>query len=351
MFARRSTRFAWALVALTSMGMSAGCDSDTDPQGQDYEETTVTAMHDSIDGDIDELILAAQALQAAAPTPAGRGWDPVQDADAIANMKQAWIDARVAYEHVEGALAPLFPDIDFAIDARYDDYLADLGPDDDMFDDVGVTGMHGAERVIFSDETPADVIALEATLVGYQEARFPSTEAEAKAFKEELLAKIVADAQRLKEQWVPANIDLPGAFTGLVDLMNEQREKVNKAASQEQESRYSQRTMADLRANLEGTRKIYAVFQPWLQSLEGGAAIDTRIEAGFSNLESVYETVEGDAIPDPPSDWSAESPSEENLATPFGKLYKAVGDAVDPNQDGSIVAEMTEAGEALGLAQ
>ena len=42
---------------------------------------------------------------------------------AIAAMTAAWVRARTAYEHIEGALAPLFPDLDAAIDARYDDFL------------------------------------------------------------------------------------------------------------------------------------------------------------------------------------------------------------------------------------
>jgi iron uptake system component EfeO len=65
--------------------------------------------------------------------------------DELAAMKTAWRKTRVAYEHIEGALAPIFPDVDFAIDARYDDYLSELGPtaDADPFDGEGVTGMHG----------------------------------------------------------------------------------------------------------------------------------------------------------------------------------------------------------------
>ncbi len=67
-----------------------------------------------------------QDLQAAAPTPTGRGWDTTLDATAIANMKLTWIRCRTSYEHIEGALAPIFPDIDISIDARYDDFLVDV---------------------------------------------------------------------------------------------------------------------------------------------------------------------------------------------------------------------------------
>src|SRR5262245_24364293 len=84
--------------------------------------------------------VAAEDLQKAAPTPSGRGWDAAQDARAIATMKEAWGRAREAYELVEGAVAPLFPESDTATDARYDDFLATLGAQGDRapFDDQGV---------------------------------------------------------------------------------------------------------------------------------------------------------------------------------------------------------------------
>lgn len=339
------------LAAFVVAGLvPSGCSSSED----DLRDETVSAMHDSISGDLDTLIQAAKDLQADAPTPAGRGWDATNatDAAAIAKMKGDWIKARTAYERIEGALAPIFPEIDASIDARYDDFLADDGPDDDLFDDRGVTGLHAAERVIYADQIPANVIALESSLPGYKAAAFPATEAEAKEFKEKLLAKIISDAEEMKSQWTPAKIDLAGAFTGLVDLMQEQREKVNKAGDQEEESRYSGRTMADLRANLEGTKKIYGTFKPWLVTKTGspsGEDVDAKIEDGFARLQAVYDSVQGDAFPPPPESWSAEDPSEADLATPFGQLYLAVQHEVDPMVDGSVVSEMDAAGNLLGL--
>ena len=60
--------------------------------------------------------------------PAAAGTRPT-DAAAIAAMKDAWKRRRIAYEHVEGATAPIFPDVDVSMDARYDDFLAMLGAD------------------------------------------------------------------------------------------------------------------------------------------------------------------------------------------------------------------------------
>lgn len=347
----RGTIAALAIATLGTTGIASCGDDTTDNTAE--EEQTVKAMQTSISGDLDELIAAAQELHDEALVPSGRGWDAVQDKAAIDKMKDSWKKARTAYEHIEGALAPIFPDVDASIDARYDDFLADGGPDDNLFDDQGVTGLHAAERVLYSDVIPENVIALESSLPGYKAAAFPSTEAEAQEFKDKLLAKIIVDAQKFKAGWTPAHIDLDAAFTGLIDLMNEQREKVNLAGDQEEESRYAQRTMADLRNNLEGTRKIYTLFQPWLQKTKNdehdGANTDKEIIHGFDTLAAAYATIDGDAFPPAPSTWSSESPSADDLATPFGKLFTAVSQAVDPDTDGSVVFEMTEAGEILGL--
>ena len=149
--------------------------------------------------------------------------------------------------------------------------------------------------------------------------------------------------------------------------MNEQREKVDKASTDQEESRYSQTTMADLRDNLAGTERVYALFQPWIQSkpalaLDGGAsgdagapqdgkALDAAIEAGFAKVQALYDGVSGDAIPQPPSTWSSVTPTAADLATPFGMLYAGVQAAVDPNEPGSIVAEMNAAAVLLGFPQ
>lgn len=326
----------------------AGCGAKSDA---DHQADVVQGMHDQMLTQLQALHDAAAELQAAAPTPQGRGWDAAQDAQAISDMKAAWQKARTAYERVEGAVAPLFPDNDYEIDARYDDFLAELAPDGDAdpFDDEGVTGMHAVERILFADVTPQNVIAQESTLPGYTAAAWPADAAEAASFKNELVARLVENTQTLADNWTPQNIDVGGAFEGLTALMNEQREKVNKAASAEEESRYSQRTMKDIRDNLAGTREAYALFQPWLLSKPDGEAIDAQIEAAFAALDAAYAQVQGDAIPQPPSDWSSESPTEANLQSPFGQLWAAVNDAVDPNQPGSAVDGMNKAAAALGL--
>jgi|GEM_PF-356023 len=366
----------WFLVAAVSWG-GVACSSSSapgpaapPPSGSDggapttdaqYSAAVVGGMHDSLLHDLQTLHQAAVDLQAAAPAPQGRGWSAADDAAAIASMRAAWTRARTAYERIEGALAPLFPDIDASIDARYDDFLTNLlgsGGDADLFDDAGVTGLHAVERIVYSDVTPQRVVDFEKVLPGYVAARFPATQDEAAAFKTKLCAKIVSDAQELLDQWTPAKIDVAIAFQGLVSLMNEQREKVNKAATNEEESRYSQRTMADIRDNLAGTTTIYAIFEPWIVSktsesdpTKDGRAADAKITAGFKALESAYAEVSSDAIPEPPPTWSSLDPSQADLATPFGKLYSHVRAAVDPDTEAGVVFQMNRAAAILGFPQ
>jgi iron uptake system component EfeO len=346
----RSTTFA--LIALSLAATACSSDDKAGGGGADaeFQQEVVTGMHGALLTDVNALHDAAVDLQAAAPAPAGRGWDATQDATAIDQMTQAWLRARAAYERTEGALAPLFPDTDAAIDARYEDFLEGVpGGDQDLFDDKGVTGMHAIERIIFAPKIPASVVEVESSLPGYKAAAWPTTEAEARAFKSELCARLVQDTQALADQWQPQSIDLDGAFNGLISLMNEQREKVNKAASEEEESRYAQRTLADLRDNLAGTTRIYALFKQWLLTKSDGDKIDADVEASFSALDTTYKSFSGDAIPPPPATWSSEKPSAADLQSPFGKLYTAVQDAVDPNVSGSAVDGMNRAASELGF--
>ena len=166
-------------LAVVSLAPACGSDSPADKKSQ-----VASAMQASMVGDLKALHEASIRLQAAAPVPAGRGWDATADAEAIAAMKTAWVQARTAYEHVEGATAPIFPEIDVAIDERYDGFLADLkgAGDPDPFDGAGITGMHAVERILYSqpsDGVPADVVAFEASLPGYAPAAFPATAAQA----------------------------------------------------------------------------------------------------------------------------------------------------------------------------
>jgi iron uptake system component EfeO len=352
------------LIVASATVLLVGCSSSPDSPGGDpdapYRSAVTAGMHDLLAKNIDTFLEAATDLQNAAPKTVARGWTDVQDAQAIAAMTDAWRSVRSGYEQIEGAIAPLFPEIDYAIDARYDDFLSLLGHEGDayLFDDQGVTGQHAVERILYSESIPAHVVDFEKALPGYQAAAFPATEQEAADFKNLLCGKLVSDIADLKSQWSPSKIDLGGAFQGLISLMNEQLEKVNKAATQEEESRYSQRTLADLRDNLAGTKTAYHLFQPWLQAksnhedpLLDGPTIDSKITANFETLRTLYDRYPGDAIPAPPATWSSENPSPQDLETDFGRLFTAVLQAVDRARAGSIVDQMNQAAKVMGFPE
>lgn len=344
-------------ISLATLATFAACGGDDGgTSDKEFQDQVVAGMHDSISADLADLQQAAMDLQAAAPTPSGRGWDATLDAQALVDMKAAWKRCRVAYEHVEGATAPIFGQLDITMDARYDDFLATLGAagDPDPFDGSGITGMHGIERILYSDQIPQAVTDFEETLDGYAPARFPETEQEAMAFKTGIAQKLIDDAGELHDQWVPANIDIGLAFQGLIGLMNEQKEKVDKASTGEEESRYAQTTLFDLRNNLDGTKKIYALFRPWVQAKSAGmdvADADDNIENGFTLLDGLYNADAGDNIPAVPADWSSDNPTPADLQTPFGMLWQQVHEAVDPQIDGTVVFEMNEVAVLLGFPE
>lgn len=328
----------------------AACGSDDGPKTDaQFQAAVVTGMHDSIGSELQTLIDAATAIQAAAPT---HKWDATADATAITAMQTAWKNARIAYEHVEGATAPIFPDLDVSMDERYDGFLTELNgkPDTDLFDDQGVTGMHAIERILYAPTIRQEVIDFESKLDGYEPAMFPQSDADAVEFKTKLCQKLIDDAKSLHDQWQPAAIDVSLAFQGLVGLMNEQKEKVNLAATGEEESRYANATLFDLRNNLTGTTKIYDLFQPWI--LAKGGDMDSHIQAGFKTLDDLYSASgQGDALPATPETWSSDMPTATDLATPFGMLWTGVHTAVDPTTSGSVVFEMNAVAVELGFPE
>jgi len=293
---------------------------------------------------------SSQKVQALAPS-AGRGWSATEDAGALRDMRLAWGSGREAYELIEGAIAATFPESDAATDARYDDFLARLGAQGDAnaFDGAGVVGMHAIERVLWAQEIQEDVVRFERGLSGYRAARYPESAVEAQAFKEQLAGRLVADIVELERAFTPLELDVAFAFQGLIDLAAEQVEKVDRAATGQEESRYAQTTMRDLRANYRGCLSAYRVFEPWVKKTSGGAALDKRVLAAFSRLEAAYAAVKGDSIPRPPSGWSSISPQPEHAESAFGQLYMVVKRESDPARAGSLTAELYAVARALEL--
>jgi iron uptake system component EfeO len=324
------------------------CDNeDVDPEAELEKEATLS-VKSYVTAELENLLEASEALQAAAPEPDDDGWSLEADREAVLEMREHWADARDAYERVEGSIALLFTELDTSTDARYDALLNEDSPDEALFDGEGVTGMHAIERILYAGEHPDAVIAFESGQPGYQEAAFPATEAEAEAFKDELAKRLVDDCETMLTEFKPRALDAATAYNGVVGSMAEQLEKVLLAVSAEDESRYAKRTLDDMRANLEGGVAVYEAFQPWLLEV-GDEELDAEIVAGFDEIDAAYEAIEGPAIPDPPEGFDARDPSEEDLETDYGELFKLLTDQTKLDMEGSLLNSLAEAADQLGI--
>jgi iron uptake system component EfeO len=263
-------------------------------------------------------------------------------------MKTQWKKARLSYEHVEGAIAVLFSDLDVSTDERYDGFIQNGHGDDNLFDDQGVTGIHAIERILWSDSIPERVVTFESGLPGYVAAAFPKTQQEASDFKDKLCKRLVDDVESMRSQLAPRALDTQTAYRGIIGSMNEQVEKANKAAGGEEESRYAQYTLADMRANVAAGVTTFQAFEPWLLTTSDGANLATQIKAGFQKIQDKYNSFSGDALPPVPATWSM-MPSADDLATPFGQLFALLSQESNPNTDGSLVNAMNKSADALKI--
>lgn len=334
---------AW--LALTS-GLLVACGTALDKKVQ--EEKATVAVKANIATELEKLLAGAKAMQAAAPAPDANGWNRTDDAAAVAALENAWKTTRVSYEKIEGAIAVLFDGLDVSTDQRYD-FFVETQPDNNLFDDTVVTGMHGIERILWSDRQPPRVVAFEQGLTHFKAAAFPSTQAEADDFKNKLCKKLVDDVQKMKDDFAPLALDASTAFRGVIGSMEEQAEKTHLASTGEEESRYSQHTLADMRANLEGGLVSYGAFASWLKQEKGGTDLDAKIRAAFAKVKAKYDSISGDAIPEVPEDFDPQN--ETSLATPYGQLYTLVEDEANPERNGSLVNLMTQAADLLKIPQ
>ena len=336
-----------ALLAVTSIAVSCGAP----PCAESTEACALQNVKGYVQTNLDELNAASTALCAAAPAPDADGWSDNRDTKAVEAMRSEWKRARAAYERIEGAIAVLFPELDVATDERYDGFV-EAGVDTDLFDDTGVTGMHALERILWAGSAPQAVVDFEKSLgAKYVAAAFPTNEAEASGFKTKLCARLVTDTAKMKRDFAPLALDAPSAFRGVIGSMTEQHEKVTRAASGEEESRYAQFTLADLRANLVGGRKTFEAFSARLKASPGGAALHDQAIAAFTRLDTAYAALSGDQLPPPPATWSATAPTDADKATPFGKLFVVVLAESDAKAEGSLVNVLDKAANAMGIPQ
>ncbi|MEY4580805.1 MAG: hypothetical protein RL701_5508 [Pseudomonadota bacterium] len=358
-FVRRNAVYlSLALCALSACKNEDDDDADGNDKGEpaaqsgSFEAKATKAVQTYVGAELIKLNAAAIALQKAAPEPDDNGWNDSDDAAAVKAMQKAWSDARDAYERVEGSIAVLYGDLDKSTDARYNDFISEDGPDDNLFDGEGVTGVHAIERILWSKWTPERVIDFEKKELGedYVAAAFPQTREEAKQFKEELCERLVVDTKTMRDGIAGTTLNTTAAFWGMIGSMEEQSEKTTLAARGEDESRYAQRTLADMRANLEGAKAVFAAFRPWIEATSKKAP---DIQDGLNAIGDAYTRVKGDALPEVPALFDPDQPSDEDLQTQYGMLWQLLGAETNPERatDGknSVVYTMGEAAKAMDI--
>ena len=321
-------------------------DNDTGPTyGNDQAIAAVKAY---VTSELQSLHDAATAIQTAAPDADADGWNYTDDQDAVDAMRSAWSDARISYERIEGAIAVLFPDHDASTDERYDGFIQEAA-DANLFDGMGVTGVHGIERILWAN-TPRDVVvAFESALDDYTVAAMPATMQEAADFRTGLCQRLMDDVAEMQTLFAPLALDTMAAYMGVVDSMAEQTEKIDLAATGAEESRYAEHTLADMRANLEGGMQLYAAFEPWVavSPAGDGSAANAAVAAGFARVQAGYAPLTGDALPAVPEGWDPDAPTAEHLATPYGTLWTLLKTEADPATAGTLVADMIAASSIL----
>ncbi len=324
-----------------------GCGTRVEERPPDPSTQATIEVKRYVDGQVRELVDACEALCGAAPEPDGDGWSGDERA-AITTMRTSWKRARAAYERIEGAIAILFPHFDTSIDGRYE-AEAELRRDDRPFDANGFIGMHAIERILWADAISTPAASFERALPGYVAPRRPANEAEARAFEGELCARLVSDVRTMRDELAPLALDPQTAWRGIVGSVEEQSEKVLLGTTGQDESRYAQYTLADMRANLAGGRAVLDAYAPLLRAHPEAARMRPEIDRRFGELERAYGEIRGDALPDVPAGFDPDAPSEAHLSTPYGRLFSLLNRASDPRADGSLAGVLIRAGEAMDI--
>jgi iron uptake system component EfeO len=316
-----------------------GCDQPTP------EHASLAHVQASLDATLDDVALQLLDLQAAAPDGPWAAGEP-----SLTTMKTCWSRAHVAYEGVQGALDVLFSDVETTFDTTYTDYLQKNPGDDDPFDDEQFVGAHAIERILWSADQPQPVIDFEFEFDHYTVARYPATADEAQAFKQKLVRRAIDDIRSIQMALAATTLDEASAYHALAGPLPDQLDKVLIASTPEEESRYSQTTLADLRGNLAGERTALGALTPWIDAAGGGALV-TKLGARLDAIQMTYDATMGDALPPVPDMFDPNVPTTDQLATPFGQIYGLLQQENDPDHDGSTVALTSQVADLLKIPQ
>jgi iron uptake system component EfeO len=299
-------------------------------------------------GHAGELHNAVVSLCATAPLPPVFGWSVTTYPAAVDSMRVEWMAAHQAYQGLEGAVSLLFPALAASLDGRYEQALA-AGPDEDLFDGKGFVGLHAVERILWADAPPPTA---ETALAGYKPASFPTASDQPQEFRYDLCARLVMDVETLQQQLGALDLGSPNGYDAALRLVERQVTKMVEAGDGFDESRYSNTTLADMRADVAAARATHEVFVPWLSTKPEGFGVELEAAAGFAQLEAAYDGIPGGGLPAvPPVGWSAVDPSAAAAESPFGQLFVTVSAASDVTLQGSLAGAMGTSATLMGIAE
>lgn len=173
----------------------------------------------------------------------------------LERARALYAGSRVGYERIE-PIAELFSDLDVSMDARADDFEA--GEKDPAF-----RGFHRIEYALW-EENSTDAVG---------------------ATADRLLADVKDLQGRIDALTFPPQVVVGGAAV----LM----EEVAATKISGEEDRYSHTDLWDIRANVDGSRKIYDLVRPLL----GDAAFTAKVDANFATVDATLDKYrEGDGF-------------------------------------------------------
>lgn len=323
------------VIALSACGCGHDTAPATAPPRERIEDPRAHATREVdryVDGEARALVRAAEGLCAEGASEDER--------------RSRWREARAHYEHVEGAIAVLFPETDADVDGRYE-HVVELRSDPDPLDGEGFVGMHAIERVLFAREIPEAVHTFERALAHPSEPA-PLTPETTARFEAGLCARLVRDLRAMEATLDPVALDPETAWRGVLGSIEEQAEKVRLGLTGQSESRYARHTLADMRANLEGGVAVLEAFAPELEGLPEGRERLRALREGFARLREAYDALPGDDLPASPQGFDPDHPSTESA---YGRLFVLFARESDRDAEGSLARAVREAGAAMGIAE
>lgn len=175
----------------------------------------------------------------------------------VEKAKALFAPTRMSYEHIE-PIASLFSDLDAAIDARADAY-------EKVEKDPAFRGFHRIEYALWVQNTTKDLGPV--------------------------ASKLLADVQTLRKKI--GSLPLPPAKVvgGAAGLM----EEIAATKISGEEDRYSHTDLWDIRANVDGSHKIYELVRPLIAKQDD--AFVTKVDANFAAVDqTLAKYQQGDAF-------------------------------------------------------